>query len=255
MCLILCAYEYHPRYPLVIVANRDEFYERPTTPAEYWEDYPDVLAGRDLEQMGTWLGIDRKGRYATVTNYRDPSLKKEGVNSRGRLVADYLCKKKEPYDYLVDVSKARYEYNGYNLLAGDNKSLYYYSNVEDDLKKVSPGVHGLSNHFLNTPWPKVEKGRQALKRHLASAKAGDPFELLAIMLDDTEAEEYLLPRTGVSLEWERRLSSIFIRGESYGTRSTTVIIVDDHNHVQFIERSFYRGLDKWQEVTYEFDIT
>ncbi len=255
MCLILCAYQHHPKYPLVIAANRDEFYERPTAPAKYWEDYPDILAGRDLEQMGTWLGIDRKGRYAAVTNYRDPRLKKEGVYSRGRLVADYLCGKKEPYEYLTDVSKAGNEYNGYNLLAGDSNSLYYYSNIEGALKKVSPGVHGLSNHLLNTPWLKVEKGKQALKRYLASDRAGDPFELLTIMSDDTEAEEHLLPCTGVSLEWERLLSSIFIRGESYGTRSTTVIFVDYRNHVQYIERSFLLDSGKWQEAAYEFDIT
>ncbi len=254
MCLILFAYECHPQYRLVIAANRDEYYLRPTAQAVYWEDKPAILAGRDLEQHGTWLGITKTGCYAAVTNYRDPSLTREDVESRGRLVSNYLCGEGSPYEYLSGVHDGEDKYNGFNILAGDSKSLYYYSNVERQLKKVSPGVYGLSNHLLNTPWPKVEKGKAALTEHLKSRNAGEPAELLKILSDSANAADSVLPHTGVSMKWERLLSSIFIRGEIYGTRSSTVILVNRDNYVRFVERSFYQNSESWEEAAYEFHI-
>ena len=254
MCLILFAHESHPHYRLIIAANRDEYYLRPSLQASYWEDYANVLAGRDLEQNGTWLGITKTGRYAAVTNYRNPSLAREDVKSRGQLVSSYLCGKSRPKAYLSGVDEAEDEYNGYNILVGDAESLYYYSNIEREQKKISPGVYGLSNHLLNTPWPKVEKGKKALAKYLQSRNVGVADSLFEILSDNGVAADDALPHTGVSIKLERMLSPIFIKGDTYGTRSSTVILADRKNHVQLIERSFFQHHEGWAEAAYEFDI-
>ena len=174
MCLILFAYKVHPIYNLIVAANRDEFYNRATAPVHFWEDVPEILAGRDLEKHGTWMGVTKQGRFSALTNYRDPNESTEGKSSRGELVASALTYPHQMKDYLQTLSTKRLQYPGYNLLAGSQHELYYYSNVANKLEEIVPGVHGVSNHFLNTNWPKVDKGKQELEKsvHLKRREFG-----------------------------------------------------------------------------------
>jgi len=255
MCLLLIAYQHHPDYSLVIAANRDEYYERPTAAACFWKDCPWVFAGRDLEHMGTWLGITRSGRFAAVTNFRNPALNMEGAKSRGELVSRFLCGNQQPRKYLETVKKERGLYNAFNLLIGDRDSLFYYGKTENRIRKLAPGIYGLSNSLLDTPWPKVTKGKNALEKYLRSNGRIAPEGLFEILADGKQAPDEELPSTGVALEWERLLSSIFIAGKNYGTRSSSVIMMDKKGRVLFVERSFPTHNPKeWEEVIAEFDI-
>lgn len=237
MCLILFAYKAHPKYKLIVAANRDEAYGRPTAPANFWEDAPGLLAGRDLEKMGTWMGVTTSGRFAALTNYRDPSEDTAGKRTRGELVADYLKGQENPQSYLQKRASRSKQYPGYNLLAGNIENLYYYSNRGNHIEKIEPGVHGVSNHLLNTDWPKVEKGKEGLGRIIAEDQP-DLMDRLFVHLENADpAPDHLLPSTGVSLEWERLLSPMFIKSEGYGTRSSTVILMNDEE-IFFKERVF-----------------
>nr|WP_263323616.1 NRDE family protein [Neobacillus sp. Marseille-Q6967] len=240
MCLILFAYKVHPIYNLIVAANRDEFYQRGTDPAHYWEDYPDILAGRDLEKMGTWMGVTQTGRFAALTNYRDPKELIEGKRSRGELVAEALKYPGEVSDYMQNLMNHNDLYPGYNLLAGDENDLYYYSNRGRELQKLEPGIYGVSNHLLNTNWPKVEIGKNGLEKIITSQK-GDFTELLFTLLQSADrAPDELLPKTGVTLEWERMLSPLFIKSEHYGTRSSTLVLMTSHD-IQYMERVYSNG--------------
>ncbi|HVJ49301.1 NRDE family protein [Desulfitobacterium sp.] len=232
MCLILLAYDCHPQYKFVIAANRDEFYKRPTLPANFWPDNPDILAGRDLEQGGTWMGITTAGRFAALTNYRDPFQEKPQAPSRGYLVRDYLNSDLSPESYLKDLRAGRVEYNGFNLLTGTTQTLYYYSNQEKAIRRVEKGFHGLSNSLLDVAWPKVRKGVKALEGCLQEQNI-EVEQLFEIMTDQERPSDSELPHTGVSLELERKLSSLYIVSPDYGTRSTTILLVNHHNRVQF----------------------
>jgi len=254
MCLILFAYDTHPKYRLILAANRDEFYSRPTEPAKFWEDHPSILAGRDLEALGTWIGLTGKGRFAAVTNYRAPALAQKKVKSRGEVVSRYLLSTAGPRGYLEQVKKECRLYNPFNLLAGDKTSLYFYSTFGNRVEKVTAGIHGLSNHLLDTPWPKVIKGKKALCEYLENNDKVDTEPLFNILADTTRAPDDELPDTGVSVGWERQLSSIFIKGIEYGTLSSTVVLIDRSKHVRFIERSFNSNQVSQNEVSYEFDI-
>ncbi|MCC3356388.1 NRDE family protein [Bacillus sp. REN16] len=235
MCLILFAYKKHPVYKLIVAANRDEFLQRPTAPIHFWEDEPNLLAGRDLEKMGTWMGVTKAGRFAAITNYRDPSEVSEGKQSRGKLVKDALTYDGQIAEYMKQAEKTNSQYPGYNLLVGGPDDLYYYSNVGNSLEKVKPGIHGLSNHLLNTNWPKVEKGKEGLSTIIKGENlVEDLFELLQ---NTDRPNDNLLPKTGVSLEWERILSSLFIQTNGYGTRSSTVLLMSD-TEIHYAERSF-----------------
>jgi uncharacterized protein with NRDE domain len=250
MCLILFAYEVHPRFRLVVAANRDEYYRRPTKKAGYWQDRPDILAGRDLVRMGTWLGITKKGRFAAVTNFREPLILGETARSRGELVKNFLWGNDAPNHYLEKVHRQNDCYGGFNLLAGDLSSLWYYSNRQHRVKQIVPGIYGLSNHLLDTPWPKTLKGKEALKKSIDSGETSPelPFDILS---DTTRAEDHELPDTGVGLAWERILSAIMIKSREYGTRSSTVILIDRQNQVTFIERNYD---NQAEENKYEFSI-
>ena len=240
MCTLLLAYQAHPRYRLVLVANRDEFYQRPTARAGYWEDAPRLFAGRDLVHGGGWLGITSTGRIAALTNYRQARAVVKHGPSRGRLVSEFLKQEATAANYLEELRGNGVAYSGYNLLLGDTDRLYCYSNVSDQVTGIAPGFYGLSNHLLDTPWPKVVRGKQALARVLA---AGDfPTEdLFAILADTTRPPDEQLPDTGVGLEMERLLSSIFIASEHYGTRSSSILLVDQERQATFLERSFEEG--------------
>jgi len=237
VCLIAFAWRSHPRYRLVVAANRDEYFGRPAAPAGFWDEHPNVLAGRDLEAGGTWLGITLDGRFAALTNYRNPADKKTSAPSRGALVADFLTGKTSSQEYIRLVEKRAADYNGFSLLVGDVASMFFFSNRGGRAARVAPGVHGLSNHLLDTPWPKVEKAKAAL-----AALLDGPFDSEALfgLLNDTgRAAGSGLPSTGVSLELEERLSAIRIPAVGgYGTRCSTVLCFGEGGRIELHERSY-----------------
>ncbi len=258
MCLILLSFKQHSRYPLILAANRDEFYERPSAPVTFWDDVPDILAGRDMKEGGTWLGITRKGRIAAVTNYRDPASIKDGAPSRGWLVRDYLSGTVDPATYLEKIARRADRYNAFNLIAGDASRLFYFSNRDVSSRvrvmELTPGLYGLSNHLLDTSWPKVERGKTAFGSLLAGKEKPDPEEIFSILSDRSRPDDDRLPDTGVGLEWERILSAMFIVSPVYGTRSSTVLMIDRKNRVILTERVYDRHPEPWMTVKYKFGI-
>lgn len=253
MCLILLAYKTHPSYPLILAANRDEFYDRPSAPADFWEERPDVLAGRDLKEGGTWLGITKKGRLAALTNYRDPLFIRPDAPSRGWLVRDFLCGTESPVRYLKDLSARAGRYNGFSLLFGDVSGLRFFSN-RDGSSPLTPGLYGLSNRLLDTDWPKVRRGKERLAALLSHAEVPDPEGLFSLLADRARPEDSDLPDTGIGLEWERILSSIFIASPVYGTRSSILLMVDRRGRVMFMERVFNGGEEPWMTAKFEFSV-
>ncbi len=240
MCLIIFAYRSHPDYRLVLAANRDEFYDRPTQPADFWEDAPDILAGRDLKAGGTWMGITKTGRLAAITNYRETGSTVEGAPSRGDLVKNYLAGNSAPYDYLKTVQDKGQIYNGFNLIIGDEKDLLYYANRDGSIRDVKPGVHGLSNHLLDTPWPKVNKGVRKLHSLMIEKKGFSPEDIFKTLADRSTPLDEELPDTGVGLEWERILSPMFIASNTYGTRCSSILLWKYTDEITFMERTFGR---------------
>lgn len=238
MCLIVFAWQVVPGMPLAAAGNRDEFYDRPATPATWWDDHPQVYAGRDLRGGGTWMGITRDGRFAAVTSIRAPSEKRADAPSRGVLVADYLTGQASPEEYIDRIASRAPRYNGFNLLLGSRNELIWYSNAgqEDERngKPLAPGIYGLSNGSLDTPWPKVIRTKAQFASLLCQ---GAPEEAYFEMLADTvRASDCRLPKTGISLEWERVLSAVCIESAEYGTRSSTVVRLYGCNSVVLNER-------------------
>lgn len=256
VCLILFAVEARPDLPLVIAANRDERYSRPAAPAAPWPHALDVIGGRDLEAGGTWLGITRSGRWAAVTNYHDATAPpRPDAPSRGALVADYLLGEASPAEYLAGLEPGAPEYNGFNLLVGEPDSVRWFSNRAGNHPlhniNLAPGVYGLSNHLLNTPWPKVVHGRADLQRVLK--EGAPPDAVLETLLDETLADEADLPRTGAPKELEKALSARFITTGDYGTRASTVIRLDRSGEALLLERTF-RPPASVSTVSHEFQI-
>jgi uncharacterized protein with NRDE domain len=252
MCLILFAWRQHPDYPLIFAANRDEFYDRPTSPAAFWPDAPHVLAGRDLVGRGTWLGLSRDGRLAALSNFRDPAEREREGRSRGLLVANFLRESGPVNVSLEKIARQRSEYRSFNLLAGTVHKLFFYSSRQNQIRSLPPGIYGLSNHLLDTPWPKVVRGREALARVLERGGKPPVSELFALLADTRRAPEQLLPDTGVGLEWESILSPLFIVSPLYGTRSSTVLLIDQNSSATFVERTFRGSPERWGEVRQEF---
>lgn len=236
MCLIVVGWRVHPDFPLVVAANRDEFHARPTAVANYWADAPEVIGGRDLEAGGTWLGITRSGRFAAVTNVREPNATK-GLHSRGRLTQDFLEGQHSAADHIGRIEMG--DYAGFNLLAGDGQSLWYCSNRGAKPRELAPGVYGLSNHLLDSPWPKLLTARQKFSLALKHLPYHEP--LFDILADDEIVPDSELPDTGIALDWERLLSAIFVRAEGYGTRASTVVVQSADGSINFEERSFGPG--------------
>ena len=239
MCLIALAWRAHPRYPLVLVANRDEFLDRPAAPAHWWSEPPQLLAGRDLEAGGTWLAVGATARFAAVTNYRE-GQPVAGDRSRGELPVRFVAGDATPEDFVAGLAAQGRRYGGFNLLAGDADSLAWCSNRKAGHQTLPPGIHTLSNHLLNTPWPKSELARLKLQKLLHE----DDFDveaLLAILGDRAPFDDHSLPVTGVGLEKERVLSPPFIVSDGYGTRCTTVLRVDLAGEVLFAEQTFTGG--------------
>lgn len=240
MCIIFFAYKQHPKYPLILLANRDEFYNRATEAARNWNDFPDILAGRDLIAGGTWLGVTKKGRFAAVTNYRESNAP-SGRISRGSLVADFLRSAESSQNYLRDIQGKARNFSGFNLLVGEiNKKrdeIFYFSNRGGEIRKLEEGLYGLSNHLLDTPWRKVEKGKNYFAEFLKNEEILKEkfFELLS---DETLADDADLPDTGIGYEKEKALSAIFIKTPVYGTRCSTLLIYDKEFQIYFEERVF-----------------
>lgn len=249
MCLVLLAVQHHKEWPLIIAANRDEFVDRPTAPADFWEEMPDILAGRDLKAGGTWMGIHKKTlRFAAITNFRDPKRKKETAPSRGHLVEGYLKGEDGAEHYLGGIAEKGGDYNGFNLICGTPEELWYYSNTEGIIRKITPGVHGLSNAHFNTPWPKVTTGCERL-----SAAVNRPVvrqeDLITLLSDQTLAPDEALPDTGMGLTWERILAPVFIEHPVYATRSSTALLVGANGEIRFTETQFLRENGKRTEKT------
>ncbi len=238
MCLILFAYRAHPRYALILAANRDENYARPTLAAGFWSDHPQVYGGRDLECGGTWLGVTRNGRFSAITNFRDGYAQKTSTRSRGTLVAQFLCGTEPSATYIGEIAQSAAHFNGFNLLVGDLESMHYFSNRGHRAAAVEPGIHGLSNHLLDTPWPKVTRGKETLARLLEADENTIVDDLFDLLADRLIAPDHTLPDTGVGLHRERTLSPAFIVSPSYGTRSSTVVLIGYDGEVFFSERSF-----------------
>ncbi len=255
MCLIAVAHRVHPAYPLVVAANRDELYARPTAPADWWSDAPELLAGRDLRSGGTWMGITRGGRFAAVTNVREGLAPAAGELSRGALVAGFLRSAAAPEAFLRQVEPHGERYAGFNLLVGDGCTLAYGSNRAPGVRVLEPGVYALSNHRLDTPWPKVVRARRAMEDAVAAAE-GDGWDagLWEMLADRVAAADDGLPDTGVGRERERLLSSPFIATEAYGTRASTVLTVAAEGEVRFVERSVHPGHAGWVERRHAFRI-
>ena len=250
MCLILFSWKQHADYQLVLAANRDEFYDRPTEAATFWEDKPAILGGRDLTGGGTWIGMTKRGRFAALTNYRDPKQIKAVAPTRGKLVSDYLEGQMAARDYLESLKPTAGAYNGFNLVVGDLQELLYFSNYEGSINVLEPGLYGLSNHLLNSNWPKVEKGKRLLQEHVA-CESFHPDTLFNLLDQKQTFPDEELPQTGVSLEWERALSAMHIETEKYGTVSATVILANQA-HVLFAERVHPTIYRKASDKLFEF---
>ena len=254
MCLILLAYDAHPLYRLILAANRDEFFARPAAPAAFRDDAPRILAGRDLKEGGTWLGLTRTGRIAAITNYRAPRSERKDAPSRGGLVSGYLSGSMPVEDYLAFLRREGAAYNGFNIIFGGLKNLCWFSNRGGAPLFLQPGIHGLSNHLLDTPWPKVSHGKESLEQLVSEGKSIQPDALFAILADRTIAPDNLLPDTGVGIELERFLSPLFISTPAYGTRSSTVILIDREGEATFIEKTYNGQPEETKSVTFQFGI-
>ena len=252
MCILLLSLRQHPRYPLIVAANREEAYDRPTAAAAFWNDAPNVLAGRDLLQGGTWLGITRQGRFAALTNFRSVEANRSDGPSRGGLVSEFLRGNQTPDDYLAEVVANSHSYSGFSLIVGDGSEFRYYSNQEHEPRQLVSGLYGVSNHLLDTPWPKLVQAKRELNRRLLAANEPTSDQLFTILADSTMAEDDELPDTGIGIDNERLLSPLFVNAGNYGTRSSTVVLIDKTGNVTFVERTFDRRPDRYSTVSHQF---
>lgn len=254
MCLIVFSYQQHSKYDLILAANRDEHYERPTRPAQFWEEDPRILAGKDLKAGGTWMGINKTGSFSALTNFRNPAIRKEDPPSRGHLVLDYLKNNESAKNYMQSVDAKANQYMGFNLLAGTIDQITYYSNQRNDIQLLDSGLYGLSNHLLDTPWPKLTRAKSGLAELLEEESISQEA-LFSLLADDKKAPEDQLPSTGIPIEIEKKVSPIFIKSDGYGTRCSTILLVDKNGEVTFTERRFKAGtMDIEDENRYQFPI-
>ena len=251
MCILNISYKTHSSYKMIIAANRDEFYSRPTAKASFWEDHPGLLAGKDLQAGGTWLGITKTGKFSAITNYRSSDEYRKDAPSRGKLVIDFLAGRDNPKDYAGKLIKNGHLYNGFNLLFSNQCELYYFSNKTQESAILSPGIYGLSNHLLNAPWPKVEKSKLLFTEALMNKNVSDS-DLFEILLDTSKPSDEKLPDTGVGLELERTLSPVFVKSSFYGTVSSTVIFISNKDEVRFIEKSINISSKEWTTSEFNF---
>jgi uncharacterized protein with NRDE domain len=256
MCLIAVALRADIEFPLIVAANRDEYFDRPAEPARWWEEAANLLAGRDVQRGGTWFGVTRAGRIAMVTNFREPPSGPRAPSSRGELVTEYLRADVAPGAYLNGLMARRRNYDAFNLLVGDTRGLWYLGHREPSPRLLGAGVHALSNGEMNAPWPKVRKAREALQRALVGRRPGAVAalqqSLLSMLADPEPAPETELPNTGVGPEWERRLSPVFVHADGYGTRCSTVLVVRRDGAASFHERTYGRDGRPAGDAIHEF---
>ena len=256
MCLLVLAWQAHPRYRLILAANRDEFHERPSAPLARWADRPSILGGRDLRAGGTWLALDQERRLGVVTNYRDLQPSPPGAPSRGELIPNYLLQADGAVASTARLAPGADAYAGFNLLLFDERELSYLTNrATPPVRTMPPGIYALSNHLLDTPWPKVTRVRRGFESWLGhtgpKGAAPDTAGLFALLADRTHAPDQAeLPHSGLSADWERVLSSPFVLNPSYGTRSSTVVLLERQGGASIQERRFGPGGQLTGETTF-----
>lgn len=253
MCLILIGVEAHPRFPLVIAANRDEFYDRPAAGAAFWPEQPNILAGRDLKAGGTWFAVDRQGRVAAVTNVHRATPPETDRPSRGELPIRFLRQSLNAQAFVAALRTEARAYAGFNLLLGDETGFWIYSNQDELLRRLDPGIHGLSNGLPETRWPKVSRGTALLRDCLNDARAVAPDLLLDLMTDRQVAADEALPERGVAIALERAMAPMFIVSDRYGTRCTTLYLREP-GQALFIERSYRPGEAGAIDARLEYDL-
>ena len=248
MCLITFAYKMHPKYRLIVIANRDEFYARPTAAANWWNEHPNLLAGKDLKGQGTWLGTTKNGRFSALTNHRNGFSEKPNAPSRGDLVKDFLLSQDKTTEHLTKIAQTAESYNGYNLLTFDGETLGYFSNQIETPQILEKGIYGLSNGILNTPWQKLNKAVSGLE-NLMKAKDFSIEKAFEMMQNKVIASDEKLPNTNIPIEWERILSAMYIETPDYGTRCSTIFLLDYEGNIHFEERS-----KEGNKASFEFEI-
>jgi uncharacterized protein with NRDE domain len=253
MCLVVLLWRVRPEFPCVLAANRDEFHARPSAPAHWWPESPDVLAGKDLKAGGTWLGVGRNGRFAALTNFRNGAAARPDAPSRGALVKEMLESDRTVTDSLRRLRTVGPQYNPFNILVSDGRRLGVYESVTGEGRELGAGVYGLSNHLLDTPWPKVRNAKIRIASALTDVR--DENAVMHLLRDDRPAPDHELPDTGVRREWERLLSSAFIRADDYGTRCTTVLRIDDAAHAQFDEWTWDAAGAEVGRESFSFDLS
>ena len=247
MCYILLAISQSKKYPFILAANRDEFYQRASSQLAFWQDKPHVAGGRDLEQSGTWMAVTKSGRFAAITNFREAATSKQPLRSRGLLINDFLDTDIQIEQFSATLVNSQDSYSGYNLIYGNLPGdLFYYSNRRDQSPVPLPdGMYALSNHLLDTPWPKVVLGKQAFESIVGNHTGMIEPALLQLLGDQTTASSDDLPKTGIDSKFEKLLSSIYIESENYGTRCSSVITVNQLGQLSFTELTH----DKNTEIT------
>lgn len=254
MCLIVFSYQYHNKYPFILAGNRDEFYDRPAKQAHFWDTNPRMLAGRDLKAGGTWLGVSEKGEFGAITNYRNLYNPTESERTRGEIIPDFLTGHKPAKEKLNAINEMKHKYSGFNLLAGSARQLYYLNNINGDYRPIVPGIHGISNAFLDTSWPKVEKARNEFEE-ITSSETIDKEAIFQLLETSDPFPEEFLPDTGLSKEMEKEVSPIFIETEGYGTRCSSLLMIDHDGTVKFTEKTFRIQNGKSESVKeFSFDI-
>ena len=237
MCILFIAVKQHPDHPLIIAANRDEFHARMTSPSHSWHDKPEMFAGRDEQAGGTWMGIHGSGRIAALTNIRAPQRERMDVKTRGELVVNAL-ETNDDTAFLTTLRNTANDYNGYNLVYGSATELSVFNSHSLEHHPLTQGVYGLSNASLNTPWPKVQMGVKSLNRACQQSGQLDVEDLFSILHNRETASDEDLPDTGIAKPWEKMLSSIFICSADYGTRSSTILTVNNAGKINWQERSY-----------------
>ena len=238
MCLILIALGQHPDFPLIVAANRDEYHERPTRALHFWEEYPAILAGKDLREGGTWLGVDREGRLAAVTNLRSANHSAPSERSRGQLVKEFLAGKHGVEDYARMVAAERGRYGAFHLVLFARGSLFVCGSYLSEPVRLEAGIHGISNGPLDDPWPRALRGIAGMKQIVTSAAVSHTQAYLEFL--DSRNPDAASPVVPPALDSQSTVPDlpIFVTGERYGTRCSSVILQTASNHVSFSERIF-----------------
>ena len=247
MCLIVFAYRHHPQYQVILAGNRDEFYGREAQQAHFWDTEPVMLAGKDLRAGGTWLGISQRGEFGAITNYRDLKNPREGERSRGEIIPDYLTGNESPDQKMTRLKNQIHHYAGFNFLAGNADQIFYLNNISGDVQSVSRGIHGISNAFLDTPWPKVKAAKSAFEDAIIPAVI-DHEAVFKLLQNSDPFPQEKLPDTGLSQEMEKAVSPIFIKTEDYGTRCSTLLTINYDGQIQFTEKTYHFNGDSSETV-------